>query len=595
MKTYRADLDILKGLSIIAVVLYHVGILPYGYLGVDTFLLINGFLIIPPIVEKIGNGSFDYIDWLKKRIYRFWPLVIIASLVCMVLGYFTMIPFDYENLGQSVVASDLFANNILSAITTADYWNSANEYKPLMHMWYLGIIVQFYVVVPLLLVIFHKCARKSGKNGMVAVLAGITSISFILYLLPSFSFNDKFYFLPFRIWEIGLGGLIGIILSRQRLQLNYYISLPTLALLLLCFVLNAKTFAQINTITIVGQSSVQATPLIPQNIVLLITCLLSAILLLPKKGWTGNPMVNWIIGAGRMSLSIYVWHQIILAFLRYSVIDQMTVGVFALFVIATVGISYLTYKYIEPIKIDSKGKNCVMFASLAIVTGCGLLIHLRAGVFKDFPEMGIYANDPFQNRNTEYIDRIYKYDRPFDASQKIKVLVVGNSFARDFASILLEWDVEQRLDLSYQYCLADSSDPRFAQCDYIFYFGPKHEIPDEIWNKLSDDCKVYGIGTKIFGKNFGRIYAKHFSKDYLNQAIPEHSKCREINDQWRSEWGESRFVDLMKEAKRSDGLVRLFTPEGKVMSFDCQHLTRYACQFYAQQIDFYKIFNVEQI
>ena len=156
MKEHRKDLDLLKGISIIAVVLYHLGILPYGYLGVDTFLVINGFLIIPSAVKSLAKGNYALSTWLIRRMSRFLPIVIIASVVCLLIGYFVMIPDDYENLSQSTFASLIFSQNILSAITTGNYWDSVNEYKPLMHLWYLGVVVQFYVVLALALSLIKR-------------------------------------------------------------------------------------------------------------------------------------------------------------------------------------------------------------------------------------------------------------------------------------------------------------------------------------------------------------------------------------------------------------------------------------------------------
>ena len=140
IKEYRKDLDALKGISIIAVVLYHVGILPYGYLGVDTFLVINGFFIIPSLIESQTIGNYSFGQWFVTRMSRFLPIIIIASVVCLAIGYFVMIPDDYENLSQSTFASLIFCQNILSAITTGNYWDSVNEYKPLMQSWQLGVI-----------------------------------------------------------------------------------------------------------------------------------------------------------------------------------------------------------------------------------------------------------------------------------------------------------------------------------------------------------------------------------------------------------------------------------------------------------------------
>ena len=142
----RKDLDTLKAIAIIAVILYHLGVSPYGYLGVDLFFVINGFLITESLLRNAEAGTVSYGGFIVKRFCRLYPLVILSSLLSMLLGAISMLPDNYENVAMSVVASNLFSNNILAAITTKNYWDVVNNYKPLMHMWYLGILAEFYMI-----------------------------------------------------------------------------------------------------------------------------------------------------------------------------------------------------------------------------------------------------------------------------------------------------------------------------------------------------------------------------------------------------------------------------------------------------------------
>ena len=139
VRDYRIDL--LKTWAIIAVVLFHCGILTRGYLGVDIFFVISGYFMMKGYLKESQGGKYSYIKSTTRKVIRFWPLIIIVCLLSMALGYFTMLPDDYENLAESVVASIAFANNILSAITAKDYWNISNNYKPLMHLWYIGVLM----------------------------------------------------------------------------------------------------------------------------------------------------------------------------------------------------------------------------------------------------------------------------------------------------------------------------------------------------------------------------------------------------------------------------------------------------------------------
>lgn len=250
----RNDIDFIKGIAIIAVVLYHVGILPYGFLGVEVFLVISGFLLIPKLLRQISGNEFHYFQWLFKHLYRIWPITLVASIVCLIIGYFTMIPDSYENLSESVVASNFFANNILSAITTKNYWDVSNEYKPLMQMWYLGIITQFYVTLPLILIAYKKIFHfKNNINKTYYCTIGLLGlISLAIYLIPGIAYTQKFYILPCRLWEFILGGIVGISVSHNVILHKQWISYLCLIIVSIVFIIGFQTLSQINTDTIIG-------------------------------------------------------------------------------------------------------------------------------------------------------------------------------------------------------------------------------------------------------------------------------------------------------------------------------------------------------
>ncbi len=169
-------IDCIKFFAIIAVVFYHAGYLKYGYLGVDIFLVVNGYFITKVLERQYYTATSEGrkcsffregITFLSKRILRLLPLLIIAGIVCMLWGYFVMLPDAYENLGESVVATNLFSNNVLEAIVSKDYWALNNNFKPLMHTWYVGIIFEYYVFY-YILHFYSKKATLSG-GGMIGL------------------------------------------------------------------------------------------------------------------------------------------------------------------------------------------------------------------------------------------------------------------------------------------------------------------------------------------------------------------------------------------------------------------------------------------
>ncbi|MCM1139114.1 MAG: acyltransferase [Muribaculum sp.] len=286
-KEYRTDIDGIKGIAIIAVILYHVGMLPYGFLGVDAFLVINGFLIIPAIIKQFQTGQFHFFSWLSKRIFRLWPIVIAASIVCIAAGFWLMIPDSYENLAESVVASNVFANNILAAITTKNYWDVSNEFKPLMQMWYLGVVVQFYVIYPLILLLCKRCfCKHSQKDSFWSIVVGLIGIiSLLLYIFFPDSFSNKFYFVQYRIWEFSIGGFIGLLIAKRK-PLKSSIAYISYALLIILFIIGVQNITQVDTMTIIGEEINPSTDNVKMAVTLL-TAVITGIALLTNVKWGG--------------------------------------------------------------------------------------------------------------------------------------------------------------------------------------------------------------------------------------------------------------------------------------------------------------------
>lgn len=591
VSNYRFDLDLLKGLSIIAVVLYHIGWLSTGYLGVDVFFAINGFFVVPGLLKRIGRGDFQYINFLLKRIMRLWPLILLASALTLVVGAFGMLPDDFENLAQSVVASDLMSNNVLAALTTKNYWDSANEYKPLMHFWYVGILVEFYVIMPLVLLLCNKVARVFMKDAFSFNLAAVWIIFFVslsLYLFSDMPKGDKFYYLPCRLFELLAGGLIGIYASK-----NEYFTLSAkvrdIALLLVILLIFGAWYLPASSNNEIGSVSGQIVYqiIISPVLLLIVTVLMTCLVLASSQVGAFMQRVKFLLGIafiGKMSFSVFVWHQILLAFYRYFVSDEMT-WLFCLGLwISTLVLSLITYYGIEQ-RLQPTWKNfglsVVLFVLTVVPAGW---VYINAGVIRDVPELGIKKGDVHRGMFAEYCDRVYQYNKDFANNGKLKVLVEGVSFGRDFANILLESEWADKIDLSYLYKHDEKYQQRYADCDILFTFSSKDNVPSYVWENMKDSSRIIGLGTKNFGTCNGQVYQKRNESDYFEQTINIYPNFYKLNEQWKGGWGEENYVDFLKLSTAEDGKIRVFTDDHKFISQDCRHLTQDGAKWFAKQL-----------
>lgn len=597
ISNYRFDIDLLKGVCILAVFFYHVGWLATGYLGVDAFFVINGFLIVPGLLAKTQDSQFSYLEYIMKRVMRLWPLTLLASTLVLCLGFTGMLPDDFENLSQAVVASNFFAENILSAITTKNYWDPVNDYKPLMHLWYIGILIEFYVLFPLFLLIIRRISvwrKQEYTRWAVGAIWVLSLLSLIAYLLPQIQADDKFYHLPFRLFEILSGGLAGYY-TQKRGKAFFSTCVNRVMIAVLLLLLCSSLYASKNSGEIQPLTGLYDTDMmIPRQILMLFVILCTNVFLLsqPLQGKVERHFsFKGIALLGKMSFSVFIWHQVLLALSRYFVYDQVTPLFVLCLLIIVILLSALTYWGVEQ-KIKPTWKNFSYTSIFAIlITVPAVWVYLNAGVVRDVPELNVSKEEKHRGMFAEYCDRIYAYDKDFSDSSRIKVLVAGVSFGRDFANILLESGWRDSIEISYVFKHDARYSKRYKECDYLFTFTRRPDVPDYVWNLLKKDATVYGIGIKNFGTCNGLVYQRRNSPDYFEQSVTIHPNFYLLNDQWKKEWGADHYIDYIRMSTLKDGKIRVFTDDHKFISQDCRHLTQSGAQWFSRIIDWTRIFG----
>lgn len=598
---YRKDLDALKGIAIIAVVLFHMGLLKSGYLGVDAFFVINGFLVVPSVLRKINQSDFSFFSFMEKRIVRLLPLIVLASAVALGLGDFLMLPDHYENLAQSVVAGNLMSENILSAITTKNYWDVVNEYKPLMHLWYVGILFEFYLVFPILMLCAKSIAKKFKQDEhkwMINTLCICCLLSLVLYLLPYVSVGDRFYYLQYRFFEIALGGIISMYIHKLNggdFQNTVFQKVAVVLLLLVvgCSLYNVITNQNISEGVVIGKELNISTSLpISSTMALLLTVAFTSVVVACKNGGSfilKSTILAWL---GKMSYSIFIWHQVILAFYRYSISYDMDTFDIMAYLIATLAISVISFYLIEKNIFVSHGAFFGWCTAAVLVLIPSLYLCLHAGVVRDIPELDVKKGMEHRGMFGEYCDRVYKYKEfPKEDNGKPNVLVADISFGRDFANVLLESQYKDSINLAYLYAWSDTrAEQLVKQSDYIFTFTAKDKLPAFVWESKRADCKVMGVSTKNYGSCNGIIYKNRHSADYFRQVATIEPGYKELNAEWKQQWGEN-YIDLLTPSLVDDQHVRVFTDDNRFISQDCRHLTQAGAQWYAKILDWNRIFK----
>jgi peptidoglycan/LPS O-acetylase OafA/YrhL len=206
---YRRDIDGLRTVAVLPVVFGHAGLSLFsgGFVGVDVFFVISGFLITGILLREIEAGAFSLIGFYERRARRILPALFVVMAVCLAMAWFTWSPMRLEDLGTASIATLLFASNILFWIQESDYFASEVLREPLLHTWSLAIEEQFYLFFPLLLWVLAGQTRRR----VVAVILALAGMSFVFSVWATYHRPVVgFYLIPSRIWELALGALLAL-------------------------------------------------------------------------------------------------------------------------------------------------------------------------------------------------------------------------------------------------------------------------------------------------------------------------------------------------------------------------------------------------
>ena len=566
-QTRLCALDAIKAISIIAVIFYHLGVLKNGYLGVESFFVVSGYSFARGV--KYSKLKDDVINPIISMLRKHYFLILCACLFILVFGFFFVFPIYYKSFGYESIAALLLSSNILQVIKATDYWNVSNITNPLMHMWYICVMIKSLALLRIMLWGSNKLVKKVQP---IFVYILIFLISFCLYLLPVFSATYKFYLVPFRLYEVAFGCIVCEFEKRKPLsQANKTVS--TFEICAIIVVLFIGNVIEIN-----------------RSLLMISVLVLTVAFIYSNKSvyqTSTYSLMNLLCIPGRYSFQIYIWHQVIIALSMMLVFDSVNFVCIVWVLLLTALFTYASIRIsCSRLIVSFKRSLPAIVAVILCVMVFAGVTYAKKGVYFSYPELGLSDSKEDPDRWISYVDRVYSWETEFEDDDRLKVLVIGNSYGRDFANIIYESNIEDCVDLTYVpqnlHRPFEQIKHKIDRADLVFYSVDYwEEEPKELYDYCWD--KLIIVGNKCFSKNT-KVWLKRFGNDYLTSVVPVPTEFLQTNEKMKEKYV-NHYIDMMSYVLDENNMERVFTDDGCYISVDGKHLSKEGAIFYAREMD----------
>ena len=537
--SYRPEIDGLRAFAVIPVILFHFGLnwMPGGYIGVDVFFVISGFLITSILLKDYDQGVFSFSNFWLRRIRRKLPVLVIVVLVTIAISQYLLYAPDIYYLGKQGIASLLSFANISQWLTAGNYWGYAAENSPLLHTWSLSVEEQFYLVFPL----FVFITLKYFRNWLAPLVLVFSLLSALLFIYGSKNHPDAtFYLLPTRAWELGVGSFLAISVYKNPafFQTKKRSTLQVLSLLGLLIV--ALSYFLIDGSN--GISPFLILPVIGAGFIIVFSS-------------SSNTLVNKVLSfpavvyIGKISYSLYLWHWPVLVLSKnLSLKTQTEYSIYLLLGLILI-LSIISYHLIE--KPTRTNQKTVPFVLAVLMLGVVYSYTLTTSDYSEDISMynettwdgELYNSSPSRNtldstrRKMQGIKVSANKGRNWQAykeggvvklygKESPEIVVLGDSHALMWSSTLDQ--IAKQLNKSIDFYAADGTPTFFsipvklgnrttfftaeekreydeARLKYLKLWKPKIVIIIQSWSNLEsvestkDLIKFLGeIGSKVF-------------------------------------------------------------------------------------------------
>ena len=577
---YRPEVDGLRAVAVISVLLFHAGCTVFsgGFVGVDVFFVISGYLITTIIMGELEKGTFSLVNFYERRFRRILPALYLVMAVTLVVGWFTLLPDEYKNLGQSIVATTLYSNNMLLGLTSG-YWDLASQFKPLLHTWSLGVEEQYYAVVPLLLMVVWRWKRWLGLGIVSLTAASLVLAQWMIYVSPAWAF----YLLPTRFWELAAGAFCAWLLYSKKIKTNS---------LILNNIGGGAGLIGIVTAVMLFDPSVR----VPGVWLLIPVVGASLVIIFAREGtWVFRFLsLRSMVFIGLISYSLYLWHMPVYAFIRIWQPEPPTPSMLLASVPVALMGAVLSWRYVErPFRDRMRFSRRTIF-------------RLAVGVSTLFVVVGLYLNTSYgamgriydtksvtvaEMDKRQYNERVFQYKRDrFENKNKQHLLVIGNSFGRDFVNMVTETMDVSRMEIVYR---DDVMQPisqegnvirKLAEtADVVVFASADSRLAkdDAAWLE-SYGARVFFLGTKFFGWNENWVMrVPEGERSVLMNNVSAYG-FEEEDKTLASQVRSDQFVSLI-DSVMVNGRMPITDEKGRLLSTDRAHVTRYGAIYFGNK------------
>jgi peptidoglycan/LPS O-acetylase OafA/YrhL len=451
---YRREIDGLRAVAVLPVILFHAGFSVFsgGYVGVDVFFVISGYLITSFLIGELEQGNFSIARFYERRARRILPALFVVMLACLPFAYMWMLPSQLKDFAQSLVAVVFFASNVLFWREDG-YFAAAAELKPLLHTWSLAVEEQYYLLFPILLLVLWRFGRQR-------VFWSVVSIAVLSLLLSEWGWRNKpsanFYLAPTRAWELLAGSICAFMTVGKAQRSSEVFSALGLAMIV---------FA------IFGYDENTPFPSVYALVPVVGTTLI--ILFAAEGTWVARLLsLRGFVGIGLISYSAYLWHQPLFAFARLRSLTEPSQALMGVLAAASLLLAWATWFWVEqafrkrsnPLLMTQRSVFATSGAVGAVFVAVGLAGHIGKGFEWRFNNETLRYTDAASD-HAAYDDCYFSASLPSQPIKKCifsntdgetEAILMGDSHALAISEMLGEELLKKNIgyyDVSYSGCI----------------------------------------------------------------------------------------------------------------------------------------------